>query len=63
MNDVSTSVTLSSDEAAALTSLISNYLGDLRAEVYKTEDFDLRGELKQREALLRAVLAKLPASV
>lgn len=66
MNNLSSgtllSIALSEDEAAALAALIRNKLGDLAGEVYKTEDYDYRTELKQHEALLRAILAKLPAS-
>jgi hypothetical protein len=61
MNDVSdTTVRLTADEATALGSLIKDKLGDLAGEVHKTDDYDYRQELKQHEALLRAVLAKLP---
>ncbi len=64
MNDVGTGITLTlnRDEATALASLIGNKLGDLAGEVYKTEDFDYRNELKAHEALLRSVLARLPRS-
>lgn len=55
-----TTLALTDDEVTALASLIKDKLGDLAGEVYKTEDYDYRQELKQHEALLRSILAKLP---
>jgi hypothetical protein len=55
-----TTLTLTPDEAAILADLLRNDLGSLRKEVYKTEDYDWRNSLKQRESILRAILERLP---
>ncbi|HZU76308.1 MAG TPA: hypothetical protein VFA70_06055 [Dehalococcoidia bacterium] len=59
----SLTVTLSKTEAELLVELLGNNLRDLREEVYKTEDYDWRQALKQREATLRALLERLQAPV
>jgi hypothetical protein len=60
--DAGTTLTLTTDEAAILADLLRNDLGSLREEVYKTEDYDWRNSLKQRESILRAILERLPAT-
>jgi hypothetical protein len=52
-------VTLTAEEAAVLASVITDVLGELHDEVYKTENYEWRQGLKQRGAILRAVLARL----
>ena len=56
---VSQTLSLTSDEAAALAAILSDTLAALREEIYKTEDFDLRQSLKQRETLLNNIQARL----
>jgi hypothetical protein len=50
---------LSEQEARVLSELLENALPDLREEVYKTESYDLREQLKQREAIVRSLLERL----
>lgn len=50
---------LQPEEAALLKRVLATYLSDLRAEVYKTENYDLRQDLKRDEAALKAILARL----
>jgi len=54
---------LSSEEQTLLTSVLTDYLGNLRMEIVDTESRDWREELKARETLLRAVLARLGATI
>jgi hypothetical protein len=51
--------TLESNETAILKDVLATILADLRAEIGKTEDFDTRQELHQREAVLRKILAQI----
>ncbi len=48
-------ITLEQPEAALLQQILENHLGDLRMEIGKTENYDMRQDLKQREATLRAL--------
>ena len=50
---------LSPAEHRVLSELLSNALGNLREEVYKTENYDWRQDLKQRELLLKDLLGRL----
>lgn len=52
-------LTLSEQEAQVLRDLLHSVLLDVREEVYKTESYDLREQLKQREAVIRALLDRL----
>jgi hypothetical protein len=52
-------LSLTSDEVAVLSTILSDALGALHDEIYKTEDFDMRQSLKQREALLTGIQARL----
>ncbi len=52
-------ITLTNDEAKRLVEILDALLPDLREEVYKTENFHLREELKRREALVKSLLDKL----
>jgi hypothetical protein len=56
------SVALTAQETDLLAELLSSDLQSLRAELYKTENHDWREALKQREALLRGILARLTTS-
>jgi hypothetical protein len=52
-------VALKEEEREALLELLGEALRNLREEVYKTENFDYREELKHREEILRTLLAHL----
>ena len=53
---------LTAEEVALLDGLLSNDLGNLREEVYKTENYDMREALKRREMLLRNLQARIHGS-
>ena len=53
---------LTEEEAEALSSALSSYLSDLRAEIADTDRKRMRDELKRREALLDAVLRRTAAA-
>jgi hypothetical protein len=55
------SLTLTAIEADALGTVLRDALAGLREEIYKTEKFAWRQELKQRETLLAGLLDRLPA--
>lgn len=57
-------LTLEPEEAEILHDVLSLYLSDLRAEIYKTENYEARQELHRREDVLKAIIEKLhqPAS-
>jgi hypothetical protein len=50
---------LSDAERALLAEIVEGAYGDLREEIYKTETFDYKEQLKAREALLTGIRAKL----
>lgn len=52
-------LSLESGEVTLLRQLLEHDLGDLRMEIGKTENYDMRQDLKQREATLRALIEKL----
>ena len=45
-------LTLTAAQTSALLAAIRSYYSDLREEIYHTEDYDLRQELKERELAL-----------
>lgn len=47
-------------EAALLRDVCREALSELRSEIVRTESVDFRGALKEREELLRSLLARLP---
>ncbi len=53
---------LTGEEAQVIRAALTDVLANLREEISKTEAFDLRVQLKQREAILNAVVARLPAA-
>ncbi len=53
---------LNEEERQALLEVLNHAIPNLREEVYKTENFDFREELKQRELVLRNLLARLMAA-
>jgi hypothetical protein len=52
---------LTPEEADILTDTLNGFLAELREEIYKTESYDLREQLKRREIVLKAVLVRLGA--
>jgi hypothetical protein len=57
-------LTLEPEEAEILRDVLSVYLSDLRAEIYKTENYEARQELHRREDVLKKIIEQLrpPAS-
>jgi len=47
-------------EAALLRDVCREALSELRSEIVRTESAGFRGALKEREELLRSLLARLP---
>ena len=54
-------LTITHEEAQVLNELLKVYVPDLGEEAYKTENFDLRQDLKRRETVLKALLTRLGA--
>ena len=52
-------VTITQEEAQVLSNLLNVFLPELREEVYRTENLDLREQLKRRETVLKALLTRL----
>ncbi len=46
-------------EASLLRSILERHLGDLRAEIYKTEKADMRNDLKHNEETIKELIARL----
>lgn len=55
-------VALSDEERRTLVEILNETLPNLREEVYKTENFDYREQLKQRETLVKDLVARLSAA-
>lgn len=55
-------IVLNDEERRVLVEVLDETLPNLREEVYKTENFDYREQLKRREALLKSLLARLSAA-
>jgi len=56
---------LNPEESAVLVDALGKALGDLREEIYKSEVAEYKAALKQREAVLTGLIARLaerPAS-
>jgi hypothetical protein len=62
MNSNATGIALSLEEATIVADLVRQSLGNLREEIYKTENYEFRQELHQREAILKGLLARLEAT-
>ena len=54
---------LKEGERQAVVEVLGEALRNLREEVYKTENFDCREELKQREVLVKTLLSRLGKAV
>ena len=52
-------LSLTDDEKGALIEILNQVLPNLREEVYKTESFDYREQLKRQEALIKGLLTRL----
>ena len=52
-------ITLSEEEKSTLLDVLKETLPNLREEVYKTESYDYREELKRREVVVKSLLARL----
>jgi hypothetical protein len=55
-------LTLSSEEAELLRAVLESARGSLREEIYQTSTSEVREQLKQREAILNALIGKLVAA-
>jgi hypothetical protein len=55
-------LSLDDREAALLRNVLDRHLSSLKEEVYKTENFQMRQELKADEALLKGIIARLEPS-
>jgi hypothetical protein len=55
-------VALSEEERQTLLEMLNDALPNLREEVYKTESFNYREQLKRREELLKSLLTRLSAA-
>ncbi|HEY2596636.1 MAG TPA: hypothetical protein VGK33_22310 [Chloroflexota bacterium] len=52
-------IDLTADETAVVTEILENARGDVREQIYKAELADLKDSLRQREAMLTSLLARL----
>jgi hypothetical protein len=56
-------LSITDEEHAVLSDVLTRALGSLREEVYQTTTFEVRDQLKKREAVIDGLIAKLkPAS-
>ncbi len=61
---VAMELSLSEEERGILSEALNGILPSLRQEVYKTEDYDYRKQLQQKEAVLKGLLSRLgPAGI
>ena len=56
-------ITLDDYEGKVLKESIQDTLANIRGEVYRTEDFDYKEQLRRRKAALEAVLERLEQAV
>ena len=56
-------VNLEQNELTALVDALNYYIPQLREEIGKTENYDMRESLKAEEAALKAVLSKIGGSI
>lgn len=54
---------LDDHDAGLLRNILERYLGDFRMEIGKTENRHMRGEMKDDEARLKAIMERLGAPV
>lgn len=53
---------LTDQEGELLLKIVNQYYSDLREEIYKTEAYQIKGELKEEEVLVKSLLEKLRAA-
>jgi hypothetical protein len=53
---------LSAEEHTLLLETLRNKLGELKSEIYHTEAADYKVALKEREALLQAIIGRLESA-
>jgi hypothetical protein len=53
---------LSAEERTLLLEMLRNDFGQLRSEIYHTEAADYKAGLKEREALLEAIIGRLESA-
>ncbi len=56
-------VNLNEGEVSALLTALNWYIPELREEIGKTEDYDMREQLKAQETALTGLIAKLGGSI
>jgi hypothetical protein len=56
-------ITLTQEEAATLSRILSNYVSDLRMEIAHTDSWQFRQNLKHEEVLLKKLLEQLDAEL
>ncbi|MBI2863383.1 MAG: hypothetical protein HYX94_02320 [Chloroflexi bacterium] len=52
-------IKLQPEEAKLFARILDEYLSDLRMEIGRTEQYDLRESMKQDESMIKAMLARL----
>ena len=52
-------IALDDEEKLTLVEVLNEVLPDLREEVYKTENYDYRQQLKRRETVVKELLTRL----
>jgi hypothetical protein len=52
-------LTLDEREVGVLARVLENYLPQLREEVYKTENFEMREALKRDEEVIKSLMSRL----
>jgi len=55
-------ISFSDEEAAVIARILDQYYSDLREEIYKTETFDVKNQLKREEATLKEILGKITSA-
>ncbi len=55
-------VELEPQQIDVLLRVLTSYLSDLRMEIADTEQYDMREDLKQQEAVLKAVIGRLESA-
>jgi hypothetical protein len=53
---------LSAEERTLLLDILRNEYGQLRSEIYHTEAADFKAGLKEREAMLEAIIGRLESA-
>lgn len=52
-------IALNDEEKLTLVEVLNEFLPNLREEVYKTENYDYREELKHREVIVKGLFTRL----